>query len=111
MFPQLKWIGFFLFRCRMGHVNNSLAVDPPPSNPPPVPAPIQTQVCSSPAGPSGQHLAVVTPAHDLTDSRSGWLDGIFGCFRPVFWNLASKANKGISDDIARQLLQSKRFLK
>ena len=33
---------------------------------------------------------------DLGQSaRSGWLDGIFGCFRPVFWNLASKANKGI----------------
>jgi hypothetical protein len=61
-----------------------------------IPAPIQTQVCSSPAGPSGQqNLAVVTAAaHDLTDSRSGWLDGIFGCFRPVFWNLTAKANKG-----------------
>ncbi|EFX79577.1 hypothetical protein DAPPUDRAFT_52374 [Daphnia pulex] len=60
-----------------------------------IPAPIQTQVCSSPAGPSGQqNLAVVTAAaHDLTDSRSGWLDGIFGCFRPVFWNLTAKANK------------------
>lgn len=58
------------------------------------PPPIQTQVCSSPAGPSG-HLAVVTAAHELTDTRSGWLDGIFGCFRPVFWNIASKTNKGI----------------
>lgn len=63
---------------------------------PSLPAPIQTQVCSSPAGPSGQqNLAVVTAAaHDLTDSRTGWLDGIFGCFRPVFWNLTAKTNKG-----------------
>lgn len=90
---------------------------------PSLPTPIQTQVCSSPAGPSGhqRHLAVaageytfylpinfkimVTSFHyllnvvtggmsEMGQSRSGWLDGIFGCFRPVFWNMASKTNKG-----------------
>ena len=69
------------------------------------PPPIQTQVCSSPAGPSGlqqqqQHLAIVgsgAVGGDLNQAArsSGWLDGIFGCFRPVFWTISSKAEKGI----------------
>lgn len=68
------------------------------------PPPIQTQVCSSPAGPSGlqqqqqqqQNLAVVGAVGgvDLNQARTaGWLDGIFGCFRPVFW-LSNKVEKG-----------------
>jgi hypothetical protein len=33
--------------------------------------------------------------NELAASRAGWLDGLFGCFRPVFWSFAAKANKGI----------------
>lgn len=79
----------------MGHRPPAGGSNPLPSAS--LPPPIQTQVCSSPAGPSGQqHLDVVTTAaHDLAESRNGWLDGIFGCFRPVFWNFTAKTNKGI----------------
>uniref|UniRef100_A0A0P5XEN5 Putative Mitogen-activated protein kinase kinase kinase n=1 Tax=Daphnia magna TaxID=35525 RepID=A0A0P5XEN5_9CRUS len=78
---------------QMGHRPPAGGSNPLPSAS--LPPPIQTQVCSSPAGPSGQqHLDVVTTAaHDLAESRNGWLDGIFGCFRPVFWNFTAKTNK------------------
>jgi len=64
------------------------------------PPPIQTQVCSSPAGPSGQapgqHLAIVgaAGASGIDPVRAGgWLEGIFGCFRPVLWTIV-KPDKG-----------------
>jgi len=55
--------------------------------------PVQTYVCPAPAGPSGNAAVVPVESSEL-EAQSGWLDGIFGCFRPVFWNLSNKANKG-----------------
>lgn len=79
----------------MGHLasqRNSVEAANPMTSPPPV----QTQICSSPAGPSAGHLAFANGVvRDLTESRSSWIEGIFGCFRPVFWNIAGKANKGV----------------
>ena len=59
--------------------------------------PVQTYVCPAPGGPSGGAAVIAAGEQTAATSvqpRSGWLEGIFGCFRPVFWNIANKSHKG-----------------
>ena len=67
---------------------------------PTLPAPIQTQICSSPAGRSadGYHQYVSATGTDetLTESRSsGWFGDLFGRIRSVFRSWDINGNKGI----------------
>lgn len=63
-----------------------------------LPGPIQTRICSSPAGLSTgrQQLSSAGTEETLTESESsGWLGGLFGRIRSAFRNWDNHGNKGM----------------